>query len=356
MSGAEASQSKRSPSDQPVRASAAAAPSSARAVPARAKRSEDAKKSVSAKAEKQAGGRAKAVPAKKAAKGDTATSATTKATKTSKAAARSGSGSGRSKDPDRTSPGAAPVHLDPIEINRERELVRQGRAIVTRLSQDPELMKLLIINPVLAFKDAGIKLSPAVGNHVLHAIQYPPAVRAERDALEAQLHDALGSPARPTDPTWLASTLFDRLGVTPLVIGDHQPTYQSSTDAESLTRLEALLPTRGVRTVPSSATAPTPPAVGRWAFDPTPVTLLDLESPVPELDSAPSPPADLALVDLWFYKDSHPLAKPLLSLGILTVSGLAIYSSGEYRRIRKGQVTNQLVSWISSLRIPAGTT
>jgi hypothetical protein len=35
---------------------------------------------------------------------------------------------------------------------------------------------------------------------------------------------------------------------------------------------------------------------------------------------------------------------------------VAIYSASEYRKIRDGQAQGELLSWISAVRIPVGTT
>lgn len=243
------------------------------------------------------------------------------------------------------------TRVDRLVIAEERGLIRHRKAIISRLQAQPEAMRMLILNPVLAFREAGIDLTPAVANHVLHAIQYPPEVRAERDRLETELRDTLGRPARPTDPKWLAETVFGRLGVTPVDHSDSEPVYRSSFDAETIAQLRALLPTRGVVTVPAPNATESNPAPR--PFEPQTVQLLDLDAPVPPLPVAPAAPAELSLVDLWFYKDAAPPVRSLLSLGIIISSGVAIYSSSQYRKIRNGEATSEILSWITAVKVPS---
>jgi hypothetical protein len=193
-----------------------------------------------------------------------------------------------------------------LVIDHERGLITQGRAIIDRLRANPQAMRMLIVNPVLALADAGIKLTPSVANHVLHAVQYPPEVRAERTRLQQELKDLLGRSPQPTDPGWLADVVFGQLHVRPLDVDGAAPVYRSSLDSETVARLVALLPTRGVVTlepVPAGASAPAPiPAPS--SFEPRSLRLLDLDAPVPALPPAVTTPTELTLVDLWFYKDS----------------------------------------------------
>jgi hypothetical protein len=242
-----------------------------------------------------------------------------------------------------------------LRIDEQRGLIEHRKAIAARLQAHPGAIRMLIINPVMAFKDAGIELSPAVANHVLHAIQYPPEVRAERTRLESELKATLGKTAEPTDPTWLAVTVFGQLGVTPLDIGDAQPAYRSSFTAEELAALGSLLPTRGVVTLP--APDPTPVISGvapvAMSFEPKTVQLLDLDAPVPAFPPAASAPSELSLTDLWFYKDAASVLRPLLSLGIIISSGVAIYSSSQYRKIRDGEAQSELLMWINAVQVPS---
>jgi len=238
-----------------------------------------------------------------------------------------------------------------LVIDDVQGLVRHRKAIANRLQAHPEAARLLIVNPVLAFADAGIKLAPAVANHVLHAIQYPPEVRAERTRLEHELRRMLGRAPRPTHPHWLAETVFDQLGVAPVVIGQATPVYRPAFDAATIARLESLLPTRGVVTVPGPA--PTTAGPSPLSFDPRSLGLLDLDAPVPELPPAERAPEELALLDLWFYKDRGPALRPLLELGIVINSGVAIYTSSQYRKIRDGQTQGELASWIRVVNVPS---
>lgn len=284
---------------------------------------------------------------------------------------------------ERTAPSAT------LRIETQQGLVDQRAEIVARLQANPLAARMLFLNPVMAFADAGIELTPAVANHVLHAIQYPPEVRAQRDQLEDQLYEALGRRARPCDPSWLADVVFGQLRIVPRDIGGTQPTYLPAIDAATVASVQSLMPTRGVVTVPGPSEPPTPtepsptaqPApeaagtteslaaaqgtgptatplapLGLSAFTLQTVQQLDLDAPVPALPLATSAPPELSLTDLWFYKDTDPTVRQLLQLGILMQSGVAIYSSSQYRSIRDGATTNQFLSWITAVHVPSGST
>jgi hypothetical protein len=244
--------------------------------------------------------------------------------------------------------------LRTLRIDEESGLTDHRTAIASRLQAHPEAMRMLIINPVLAFQEAGVELSPAVAKHLLHTIQYPPEIRAERTTLEDQLTAALGASPQPTDSAWLARTVFGQLGVAPVDIGSAEPTYRSSFDAADLAALQSMLPTRGVVSGPAPGPPRDPDAFpARMPFEPKSLGLLDLDAPVPDLPPAASAPTELSLTDLWFYKDAAPPLRPLLRLGVIKSSGVAIHSSTEYRKIRDGKSANALLSWITAVHIPS---
>jgi hypothetical protein len=257
--------------------------------------------------------------------------------------------------------GAKPASRHPpgsdavLTITTERGLTRYRKQIAARLQANPAAMSLLVINPVMALREVGVELSPKVANHVLHAIAYPPAIREQRTRLIDELRKELGVVPHPSNKEWLARTVFDRLQATPLEIGERTPVYKSSVDTSAVRAIQALLPTRGV-TVDGKPQDPQHPIYAApdvpLACQPQTLNQLDLDATVPDLPVAKKAPAELTLPQLWFYKDSVPLAKPLLQLGIVENSGVYIHGPDNFRLIRDGDLPNDLVSWISGVRIP----
>jgi hypothetical protein len=248
-----------------------------------------------------------------------------------------------------------PASDDILTITTERGLTRYRKQIAARLQTNQAAMSLLVINPVLALREVGVHLSPKVATHVLHAIAYPPAIREQRTRLIDELKAELGSVPHPNNKEWLARTVFGQLGATPLKLGTHAPVYKSSVDPEAVVAIQALLPTRGV-TVDGKPQDPehpiyAPPDVP-LACQPQTLGQLDMDAAVPDLPVAAKAPKELTLPQLWFYKDTVPLARPLLQLGIVENSGVYIHGPDNFRKIRDGKLPNDLVSWIAAVRVP----
>lgn len=247
-----------------------------------------------------------------------------------------------------------------IRIDSHRALIAKARQVIKRLGSDPASLRLLVLNPVLAFKQAGIELSPAIADHVLRSVQHPPAVRAEREELEARLREALGEIPRPTSGEWLAHLLFEKLGLKPLDTRGQSPPYASSVDAAAVARLSKLLPSQNRQSL-----------VGRAQIDPTQapksggvvriggfktVNNLDLEVAAPPLKSLPSgtAPKRVTLEELWFYKDQHPIVADSLRLALIQRSALPIHSAASFRRIQQGKVPHPLLEWITGATFATG--
>jgi hypothetical protein len=214
--------------------------------------------------------------------------------------------------------------------------------MVAALTSDPDRARLLFANPALAFREAGVTLSPAIANHITHAIQQPPRVRTRREELTAQLTKALGEAPKPSDPAWTAKTLFDTLKVAPLEVAGQAPTYLPVIPADALDRLRALLP-QGNRV----AARPT-----RASAAPVPVWRLDLEAAVPDLPQAGNRPKTVSLPELWFYLGNHELVHPLLELGILQVSVLRVLTREEFAKVRDREITPGFIGWINAVEFP----
>jgi hypothetical protein len=114
---------------------------------------------------------------------------------------------------------------EPIAIESEHDLRQNIRAICRRFNEDPALSRLLLVNPILAFEDAGVKLSPAMREHVTNALRFPPKLREKIARLEGELKQELatrGLPAElPLDERRRAELAFRVLGVQPKA--EHAP-------------------------------------------------------------------------------------------------------------------------------------
>jgi hypothetical protein len=112
---------------------------------------------------------------------------------------------------------AAGGSREPISIESEHDLRRHMRAICRRFNDDPALSRLLLVNPILAFADVGVTLSPAMREHVMNALRFPPKLRERIARLEGELKQelaALGVPADlPLDAARRADLAFRVLAV-----------------------------------------------------------------------------------------------------------------------------------------------
>lgn len=111
-----------------------------------------------------------------------------------------------------SSPGKPP---EPLVLNTHRDLVGNIREICLRLNENPDLARLVLVNPVLAFEDAGVQMTPEIKEHIIQAIRFPPALQEKLDQLELELHDelkALGLSYRlPLTAEQRSHVLFDVL-------------------------------------------------------------------------------------------------------------------------------------------------
>jgi hypothetical protein len=79
---------------------------------------------------------------------------------------------------------------------------------------------------------------------------------------------------------------------------------------------------------------------------------MDLDAELPPLPSASAAPKKLSLEELYFYKESHPVARQLLELGIVQRQAFPIHSADSYRRIKRGEKSNAFRGWIRGIRFP----
>lgn len=233
-----------------------------------------------------------------------------------------------------------------LRIDSHRLLIAKRKAIIDALVADPERGKLLFANAALAFKDSGVDLSPAISNHVLHTVRQSPEATTRREKLTEQLRAALGSVPKPSDPEWLAKTLFTKLQVTPLATKGHEPTYRPAIPVEVQQRLRRHLAPSSRPRVPvtSTATQPTPPP---WR--------LDLDAEVPSLKPASKAPKTVTVETLWFYLGAHELVRPLLELAIIERSVLPTLTREQYEKVKSGKPTGGFIDWVDTVSFPDRT-
>ena len=82
-----------------------------------------------------------------------------------------------------------PKLTTPIVLDVERDLKKNMRSINQLLNDNPELAILTLINPLLVLEDLGVKISPAVKQHVMNSLRFPKKLVAQRDQLEKEIKD-----------------------------------------------------------------------------------------------------------------------------------------------------------------------
>ena len=230
--------------------------------------------------------------------------------------------------------------FETLDIKSHLGLSASSREILSRFQANPDFIRLMFLNPVLAFQEMGVNLSANLQDHILRAIQHPPAFRARVDELQKSLTEALGEPPQPRDPQWLRRILFEKLRVQPLDTSGRKPAYRSWAG-----QFTGLAPTKPRYPQPRRTKSPqvTIPAVRPAARN------LDLDAPVATLGPGPMPDA-VDLETLYFYRGSHPLVQPLLELGVLQLRSLPILTGERFRKVRDGESRSPVRTWIQSIR------
>jgi hypothetical protein len=237
---------------------------------------------------------------------------------------------------------------EPLEITTREELAERMGEIFARLNRRPELARMMMVNPVMAMADAGVRLAPDVGTHVLHALQHPPEVQSRRRQLTKTLKKQLGEAPQPNDPKWLARVLFEQLKLEPLRTKGRKPPFRDPLAPAELERARANRPARMRR--PDGVPRPLRGVRIRVAPWRGSYRRLDVDAPAPELKPADRAPEAVELTDLWFYKDRDPVARDLLELGVIERRAFPIQAPDEYRRIQEGEALTALAAWITSIR------
>jgi hypothetical protein len=254
---------------------------------------------------------------------------------------------------DAEAPSDAPPFA-PLKITTHRALMARQREIFSRLEQRPDLAALMVINPALAFRAVGVTTSPEITDHILRTVQYPPALRERREQLIKELTEALGEPPEPNNPVWVARALFEQLKLAPLATEGQTPSYRPAIEADALARLNALRPKPRPR---DRYKRPRPPSGGgSMQLAPSKATArrLDLDAKLPPLKELPRPPKGVELEALYFYKDSHPVARGLLELAIIEHQAFPIQSADGFRKVQRGETKSALHRWIGRISFAKG--
>jgi hypothetical protein len=241
---------------------------------------------------------------------------------------------------------------EPLKIATHRDLLARQREIAERVAAQPALSVMLLINPVLAFKQLGITMTPEIAHHVLHTIQHPKALRTRREELEAKLKEVLGEPARPTEPAWNAHLLFELRKLHPLEIGERTPVYRPPLGQEESAKLHELRPA-GTKRYPQPRLLPPRTRVGSVPWKES-LRRIDLDAPAPKLPRAQARPAEVPLEDLWFYKDLDEVVHDALELGVIQRRAFPIHSPDSFREILEGRKSNAFRLWIRSMAFKPG--
>lgn len=237
--------------------------------------------------------------------------------------------------------------LKPIEVEKHRQLVGNQREIFQRINTNPELSKLFFINPAIALKELGVTLSPDMIHHVLEAVRHPPGLLKRREELEQKLKEALNEEPQPNKPEWVSEFLFKRLNLKPLDTSNQEPQYLEPLNAEIVRHLQEKRPK--LRQVPPNQRSLSGTVLNVATWRPA-VRRMDLNAKLHELPTQKQIPSRVKLEELYFYKDSHPLARDLLELGIIQRRGFPIHSADSFRKIKKGEKRNAFYTWIKAVR------
>ena len=242
-----------------------------------------------------------------------------------------------------------PTSFEPVHIDQHNILLTEQTEFFERFNANNELASLLFVNPVLAFREAGITMSPEIARHVLRSVYQPKRVRDRIAELVTGLKEELGELPRPHDPAWAASFLFETLKLPVMNTTKLEPTYKPSRAANAIAKLNARRPKGGRRyNIPRRRH---PKMLLSGPYKPPPdFRQLDLEADLPEIKTTRRKRTNITFEELYFYKDSHPLVKDVLEYGMLSRRGLPMHSGDSFRKIQAGEKVHLFHSWIKSVR------
>jgi hypothetical protein len=107
-----------------------------------------------------------------------------------------------------------------IVANSHRELARNLKEIVRRFNENPDVAKRVLMNPIYALEEIGVKLNKEMRDHVRNTFNNPPAAQRRREALEAELKPELerltGKAEIPASLQERAQLVFGTLKLKPI--------------------------------------------------------------------------------------------------------------------------------------------
>ncbi len=113
-----------------------------------------------------------------------------------------------------------PAPKGTIRVETERDLRRHVRAISKRLNENPDIARLVFVNPILALQDLDVELTADVKKHIMEALRFPPRLRERKAVLEQELHGDIGELGvrmrLPLSPAQRGRLLFEVLSLEPL--------------------------------------------------------------------------------------------------------------------------------------------
>ena len=130
-------------------------------------------------------------------------------------------------------PDANSTPFHPITIATHRDFLKNMKEIVTRLNNNQEIAKLVLVNPIYALQDLGVQLSDEMKDHLFQTFHSPPArdrrLKELDEELRAELDKLPAKPAIPSTPEELADLVFRQLGIAPRAAG-----HEARLDREAL--------------------------------------------------------------------------------------------------------------------------
>jgi hypothetical protein len=113
-----------------------------------------------------------------------------------------------------------PEHTPELNVESRRDLAKNMREICRRLNANPDIARLLLVNPIYVLEDLGVRFNQEMRDHVYNTFHNPPA-RERRTAeleteLKAELERITGRPEIPVSPEHRAELLFTHLKLPPL--------------------------------------------------------------------------------------------------------------------------------------------
>jgi hypothetical protein len=107
-----------------------------------------------------------------------------------------------------------------IHVANHRDLRKHMRAICERFNAQPEIARLVFVNPVLALQDVGVQLEPEAKQHIMDALRFPPRLQKRKAELAEELVKEFAREGiktqLPLSPEQRAELLFRVMRIPPL--------------------------------------------------------------------------------------------------------------------------------------------